>query len=640
MRQDALSTWRSRRETWIRRAIIDRRLWGSAGGIIGIQAGTAIIAGLDAIIASIMLAGRHELATYQVVQILGRIPFYVASSLAVIVFPRMARLRALQGMTVTSSLHVWIRVCGAATVVVATLPDPILTHILPTRYGSLFVLLPWAALTGFALGGINLVTTYWQAIGKCKRAVWVLVVTCLGAGLADTLALRGGDVLHLAWSAAATSAAGLCALLLLVRADWPKSLKGLIRQGMVVAIPGAALVLLRGQLLLWLAAVLIMVVLPVLRSLYLYGLSLASAERPRVLHLAFEDPHRPGSGGGSVRTFEIDKRLARNFRVTVVCARYRGSKPRVEDDVRYVQIGLPWGQKVSMLSYFLCLPWALVRYPSELVVEDFAAPFSSVAVPWLTSRPVIGVVQWLFAEQKAAEYGLPFHLVERVGLSSHRNLVAVSEDLATELRRRNPKAQIQVIENGLPDEAFLAREKSRSDILYLGRLEIAQKGVDLLIQAFAAIADHTGRTLTIAGSGPDEEQIRALAGRLGVADRVVFAGHVPPSDRFDLLASAELVAMPSRYETFGMVAAEALAVGTPVVAFDIPCLRSVVSPSGGILVPAFDTEAFAAALVRVLGDDWLKSQLGISGRETMRRLRWDGVAAVQRDFYSSILIAS
>lgn len=639
MRGDTLSTWRSRRQPWIRKAITDRSLWTSASGIIGIQAGTAVIAGLDLIIASIMLSGKHQLASYQVVQILGRIPFYVASSLAIIIFPRMARLRASRVMTITSSLHVWIRICGAATVVVATLPEAILVHVLPARYGSVFMLLPWAALTGFGLGGINLVTTYWQAAGKCKSAVLILLITCLFSGMCDVLALYGGgDTLHLAWSATATSTAGLCGLLALVRRDWRSSLRGLARQGAMVAIPGTVLFLLRGHLVIWGVVVLTCVAMPALRGLYVYGLSLAASPRPRILHLAFEDPYRPGSGGGSVRTFEIDRRLAHKFKLTVVCARYRGSRSRVEDGVRYVHIGLPWGEKLSLLSYFLSLPWALIRYPSELVVEDFAAPFSSVAVPWLTSRPVIGVVQWLFAQQKAVEYGFPFHLIEKVGLASHRHLVAVSEDLGAELRRRNPKAKVAVIQNGLPDEAFLVRNQPRSNILYLGRLEIAQKGMDLLMLAFAAITHYTGRTLTIAGSGPDEARIRALADSLGVSDRVYFIGYVAPSDRFDLLASAEVVAMPSRYETFGMVAAEAVAVGTPVVAFDIPCLRSILSPANGILVPAFDTEAFAAALVRGLNDDQLKYRLGRFGKGTVNHLRWDGIAADQETLYSSVLV--
>ena len=637
MRADVLRAWRSRRAAWMRGVLRDRGLWSASTGIIGIQAGTAIIAGLDSIIASVALAGRPELATYQVVQILGRIPFYIASSLAVIVFPRMARLRAARARIVNSSLQALVRVCGPVAIVVGTAPLPILAHVLPPRYGACAALLPWAAMTGFSLGGINLVTTYWQAVGRTKRAAWALLLICLVSAACDTVAVRDGSILHLAWSATATSTAGLAILLFLARADWPETLRGVARQSVLVLVPGVVLALTRGQSLDWLIVAALGLGLPSLRSLYLYGLALASQDRPRLLHLAFEDPCRPGAGGGSVRTAEINRRLARDFSVTAVCAGYPGSKARTEGGVRYVCIGLPWGQKLSLLSYFFFVPWALLRYPSDLVVEDFAAPFSSIAVPWLTSRPVIGVVQWLNAEEKAAQYRIPFHWVERIGLASHRNLVAVSEDLAVELSRRNPKATICVVENGLPEEAFKPRNSARRNILYLGRLDIAQKGLDLLLQAFSSIADTTSSELMIAGSGPDEAKVRELARRLGVGERVVFAGHVRPAERFELLASAEIVAMPSRYETFGLVAAEALAVGTPVVAFDIPCLRSLVSGAGGVLVPPFDTGAYAAALADTINDGNLRIRLGQTGQQTVSHLRWDDLAERQREFFAGRL---
>ena len=505
-----------------------------------------------------------------------------------IAFPRIARLAVSRHNFAALSLRLWIRVCAAASIIVATLPSPIVSHIIRARHSSIVSLPPWIALGGLILGGVNLGTTLLPYAGP----------------------------------------------------DWPKSFRGFAWQCAIVVIPGLALLLLRGNPVLWLIVALIGEVLPALRALQLYGLSLVSSERPRVLHLAFEDPRRPGSGGGSVRTLEIDRRLAGSYQITAVCARYQGCKARVEDGVHYVHVGLPLGQKLSFLTYFACVPWALVRYPSELVVEDFAAPFSSVAVPWLTSRPVVGMVQWLFAQEKTAEYRLPFHLVEKVGLSSHRNLVAVSEDLAAQLRSRNRKAQVQVIENALPEEAFMTRSRPRRDILFLGRLEMAQKGVDLLVESFASIADRTDRLLVIAGSGPDERRIRELVDARGIGDRVEFAGHIAPEDRFDLLASAEVVAMPSRYETFGMVAAESLAVETAVVAFDIPCLRSVVSTAGGILIPAFDTVAFGEACLKILCDDTLKLKLGRSGKETVSHLRWDGMAAVQRDFYSRVLVSS
>ena len=120
---------------------------------------------------------------------------------------------------------------------------------------------------------------------------------------------------------------------------------------------------------------------------------------------------------------------------------------------------------------------------------------------------------------------------------------------------------------------------------------------------------------------------------------MAFAGHVRPADRFDLLASAELVAMPSRYETYGLVAAEALAVGTPVVAFDIPCLRTIMAGAGGVLVPAFDTGAYAAAKTKTSRTAICEIRLGQAGQETVRHLRWDDVAEKQRDLFADLLVS-
>ena len=112
-----------------------------------------------------------------------------------------------------------------------------------------------------------------------------------------------------------------------------------------------------------------------------------------------------------------------------MCARYAGSVDRVEDGVRYVHVGRNWGHWPSLLTYFMSLPLALRRYGSDLVVEDFAAPFGSIGIPWMTRRPVVGVVQWLFAAPMKTKYHLPFPWVERLGTRSHRRLIAVSADL-------------------------------------------------------------------------------------------------------------------------------------------------------------------------------------------------------------------
>jgi len=334
-----------------------------------------------------------------------------------------------------------------------------------------------------------------------------------------------------------------------------------------------------------------------------------------------------------MRTHEVSRRLAQEFEITVVCASYPGARQRMEDGVRYVHAGFPLGYFGSLLSYFAAIPWALWRYDSELVVEDFAAPFSSVAVGYLTRRPVLGVAQWLFASDKTREYHLPFHVVEQIGLRSHRRIIAVSEDMAETIRTRNPMATVSVIPGGLPGEAFEDWTRPRRDILYFGRLEMHAKGLDLLLDAFAKIADAIPQQLVFAGDGLDRHAVETRAVALGLRDRVRFVGWIPRDERFKWLSGADFITMPSRYESFGLVAAEALAVETPVVAFDIPCLREIVGSDVGAIVPKGDVDALAKAVWELSIDPDRRAALGAAGKAKVSHLSWDRAAEAQGAIY-------
>ncbi len=332
--------------------------------------------------------------------------------------------------------------------------------------------------------------------------------------------------------------------------------------------------------------------------------------------------------------------------MTVVVAPWPGATETVRDGVRYVPLPahpgpLARSRFASQIAYFAVVVTRLGRltrrYDPDVVVEDFAAPFSSVCVPHLTRRPVVGLVQWLFAADKAREFHLPFGAVERRGLASHTTLLAVSDDLGAELGRRNPDAHVEVIPNGVDRAAFTRPRAERGDhVLYLGRLETTSKGLDLLLRAYALAAPHTTAGLHIAGDGPHAGAARALAAELGIADRVRWLGRVDGPARFDLLASARLACVPSRHETFGMVAAEALATGTPVLAFDIPRLRDLVTDDVGVRVPPGDLHAYAAALAALTRDPARCAALGAKGPPTVAHLDWDRIAAAQLAAYHRV----
>ena len=125
----------------------------------------------------------------------------------------------------------------------------------------------------------------------------------------------------------------------------------------------------------------------------------------------------------------------------------------------------------------------------------------------------------------------------------------------------------------------------------------------------------------IAGEGHDEARVRREVKRLGLDDRVRFVGWVRGEEKARLLAEARAVAMPSRMETFGIVAVEGFAAATPVVAFAIPSLREVVPEGAGFAVEPFDVEAYAQRLLQVCTDAELALAMGVGGPQVRGGVR-------------------
>lgn len=367
----------------------------------------------------------------------------------------------------------------------------------------------------------------------------------------------------------------------------------------------------------------------------------------KILHLGLEDHRRPGSGGGSLRNHEINRRLAGDHQIEVVTAAYPGCRARVEDGVHHRHVGCGRGYSASLLSYQAALP-AVVRRAvrdskPDLIVEEFAPPWSSLAVGRWTSVPTLGLVQGFFAAEKAAQYHLPASVltaIERFGTRSHRTLIAVSEDLAGRLRAVAPTSRVAVVGNGV-DSVEIAdalrtmprRRDPRPVVGFLGRLETHQKGLDLLMEAFAHVARASDARLVIAGDGRDREAVRDMVGRAGLAARTELLGRVSGAEKWRMLAGCDVLAVPSRYETFGMTALEALACGTPVAAFDIPCLRDTIPVGAGVLAPRFDCQAYGDELVGLLTAPGRRAAMGELGRDYAGTQGWDSLARSQATVY-------
>ncbi len=172
---------------------------------------------------------------------------------------------------------------------------------------------------------------------------------------------------------------------------------------------------------------------------------------------------------------------------------------------------------------------------------------------------------------------------------------------------------------------------------FLGRLE-KQKGAAYLIRAAAAVR---GRNLNvrflIAGDGTLRGELERLAARLQVADVVEFVGWKRDVARF--LSQIDILAMPSLWEAFGLSAAEAMAVGKPVIASRIEGLPEVVEEGRtGILVPPADSDALARAIEDLAADPARRQLLGKQGRARVEKLfTLERMVARHEEFYERLI---
>lgn len=202
------------------------------------------------------------------------------------------------------------------------------------------------------------------------------------------------------------------------------------------------------------------------------------------------------------------------------------------------------------------------------------------------------------------------------------------------------------------DEArqMLGLPPERCVILFVGRIE-PLKGIDTLLRAIALLAPdmpcwQDELSVIIIGGAPgagadkmsaELARLERLRAELGIEDLVTFMGAKDQDTLVYYYSAAEMVVMPSRYESFGMVALEAMACGTPVVASKVGGLAfSVQDGQTGYLVPDGDAEALAAKIRLLLKDGDLRQELGQQAANWAHRYSWSAIADQMKELYEQV----
>ncbi|HXF63596.1 MAG TPA: glycosyltransferase [Caldilineaceae bacterium] len=292
---------------------------------------------------------------------------------------------------------------------------------------------------------------------------------------------------------------------------------------------------------------------------------------------------------------------------------------------------------------------------SGLVAEQLRHAWGAPALPIVHMFHTLGHMKNQIAQDESER--APKERLEgeaRVVRLADRIIAATpaEEHQLVELYDADP-AKIAIIPPGVDLERFhpipkdAAKRKvgipcGDANILFAGRIE-PLKGIDTLLRAMSILqARHPEAVrqtcVAIIGGDPwaddlDDEMARlqALRHDLGIHDLVTFLGAKDQDVLPYYYAAAEMVVMPSHYESFGMVALEAMAMGTPVIASEVGGLAYLIKHGeNGFHVPSRNPEALAARILQLLEDRPLRNRLGAQARVYARSFAWDAI--VQRMF--------
>ncbi|MEB3149878.1 MAG: glycosyltransferase family 1 protein [Sphaerospermopsis sp.] len=195
--------------------------------------------------------------------------------------------------------------------------------------------------------------------------------------------------------------------------------------------------------------------------------------------------------------------------------------------------------------------------------------------------------------------------------------------------------------------AKLEIEPDAKVVLYVGRFD-PRKGIETLVRAVREsqfFGDENLKLIIGGGSTPgnsdgrERDRIEGIVNELGMGECTVFPGLLKQEILPTYYAAADVCVIPSHYEPFGLVAVEAMACGTPVIASDVGGLQfSVVNENTGLLVPPQNVAAFSNAIDRILGNSEWRAELGKSGkRRVISKFSWDGVASQLDSLYTELL---
>jgi len=377
--------------------------------------------------------------------------------------------------------------------------------------------------------------------------------------------------------------------------------------------------------------------------------------------------------------FELSRRLCSFFDVTVLSPRTPGSQKQENMGGlkvirfpyflnRFENLAMSGGGILNKLKsnplYYLLIPFFLLGQLMSLVCLLRRERFDLIHAHWLIPQGFIAVLGIMFSGKKTplictshggdlfALKGKWLQRIKRWVMDRSVALTVVSQAMKKTVVDMGVVAdKVEVIPMGVDLKGLFTPDpcvqRKIDELIFVGRL-VEKKGVHFLLEAMPIVLKkHPNVRLTLAGSGPMEQELRQQTQILCLSDRVTFLGAVSQAKLPELYRMATLAVFPfivaksGDQEGFGLVQVEAMGCECPVIAGDLPAIHDIiVHEKTGLIVESGNAQALADAIIRMLDDPDLRFRLARNGRErVVARFDWEIIAQKYAGVYRDCIKA-
>ena len=346
-------------------------------------------------------------------------------------------------------------------------------------------------------------------------------------------------------------------------------------------------------------------------------------------------------GGGALRDLTIHRQMAGRHEIHFYCGKFKGCRNYSEKGLQFTFLGWSHSYLISRITYSFFATVHSLFIKADIIVICFSIFSPVMGFLLRKDRCIVELFHLAKYEpfKKYSIFGTFPYLFEKCVLLFSKRIICINKSLAEQINRDYRSKEIFTVYTGFDPSLLLGNTGDDRYLLYLGRIDIHMKGIDLLIDAFERItATFLNYRLIIAGRGSlrDVGWLKNRMKKSPARERIFFQEDVSDAEKKALFHRATFICVPSRFEGWCIAAIEAAAsskatIGTRIVGLS----ESIIENETGLLIPPGDSTALAEAMMRLLSNGDLRERLGKNGNAWSRNIMWKNIAQSQEACYLS-----